>query len=133
MTIELVDAPDGVFAAKIGGNLNVSEMRQLQQSAASFIEKHGKAKFLIIAEDFKGFDRGDWSDTSFQSQFDRQIEKIAIVGEKKWEDLVSMFMGKGLRRVDIEFFAPSDLAKAKEWLTPGGADCARAASGAKTK
>jgi hypothetical protein len=133
MTIEIVDAPDGVFAAKIGGNLNVNEMRQLQQSAASFIQKHGKARFLIIAEDFKGFDRGDWSDTSFQSQYDRQIEKIAIVGEKRWEDLVFMFMGKGLRRVDIEYFAPCDLAKAKAWLKPGGVACARADPGAETK
>src|SRR5262245_28475080 len=100
MSFELVDSPHGIFAAKVTGTLQAFEYHQLLKQAAEFILKHGKTRILITAEGFTGFaSAGEWGDTAFQEQFDRQIEKIAIIGEKKFEDLVLMFTGKGLRKV----------------------------------
>src|SRR3974377_2202589 len=78
MSVEIVDAPAGVFAARSTGQLRSSEYKQLQQRAAEYIQKHGSARILIETQDFMGFDRGNWEDNSFQSQFDQKIEKIAI-------------------------------------------------------
>ena len=65
----------------------------------------------MLAQEFQGWDKGDWSDISFQTEYDRYIEKMAVVGEKKWADLAMMFIGKGLRRVQIEFFADEEMAR----------------------
>jgi hypothetical protein len=33
---------------------------------------------------------------------------VAVVVDKKWEDLVNMFTGKGLREFPVECFEPSE-------------------------
>ena len=46
-----------------------------------------------------------------------RVDRLAIVGDPKWEALALMFVGKGVRRMAIEYFAIHDLGKAREWLT----------------
>jgi len=41
---------------------------------------------------------------------------MAIVGDKKWEDLTLLFTAKGLRKFPIEYFEPAAIAKARAWL-----------------
>ena len=45
-----------------------------------------------------------------------QIDRIAIVADRVWEDLALMFAGQGLRRVDVQFFGPSSEKQARQWL-----------------
>jgi hypothetical protein len=44
---------------------------------------------------------------------------MAIVGDKKWEDLVLIFASKGLRRFPIEYFEPAESPRARAWLAEG--------------
>ncbi len=102
---------------KIVGQFTSAEWRAAQQTAASRMRQSDqKLSLLIIVEDFQGFKEGKWNDSSFQVEFDKQISKMAIVGEQRWEDLVLMFVGKGLRRIPIEYFLPGDIDKARQWL-----------------
>ena len=41
---------------------------------------------------------------------------MAIVGERKWEDLALMFTAEGLRQFPIEYFDSARLAAARAWL-----------------
>lgn len=117
MGIEIVDASEGLITVKVTGKLKKSELDRAQASALEIIERHGKVRILVIAQDFLGWDReGDWGDVSFQVKHDEHIEKIAVVGEKRWEDLAVAFVGKGLRPVAIEYFPLTDLAKARAWV-----------------
>ena len=50
------------------------------------------------------------------TQHDQDISKIAIVGEEQWRDLVCAFLAKGFRTAAVEYFVPTDLAKARAWL-----------------
>jgi len=49
-------------------------------------------------------------------EHDDDIEKIAIVGDEKWKDLVFAFTGKPFRRAAIEYFNSSHLEKARAWI-----------------
>src|SRR5262245_8911965 len=99
MSAELVDISDPVLTFRIAGKLTHSEFGAAQKKAAASIQKQGKARLLVLVENFAGIDKaGDWGDISFQAYNDPFIEKIAIVGEKKWEDLALLFTGKGIRR-----------------------------------
>jgi hypothetical protein len=51
------------------------------------------------------------------SEHDKEIEKIAVVGEEQWRDLVYAFLAKGFREAEVEYFLPADLANAHAWLT----------------
>ena len=54
----------------------------------------------MLVENFAGTEKGgNPGDVSFQADYDPFIEKIAIVGDKKWEDVALLFTSKGIRRV----------------------------------
>jgi hypothetical protein len=72
---------------------------------------------LVLAENFRGWAQGgNWGDLSFQVEHDKHIEKLAIVGDKKWEDLALIFVAQGLRPFPVEYFQPTELSKARAWL-----------------
>jgi hypothetical protein len=117
MSAELLGLLEGVLTVRISGKLTQPELAEVQKAAGRIIDQQGKGRFLVIVDDFLGVDKeGDWNDFSFQLRYDSLIEKIAIVGDQKYEELALMFLGKGVRRVAIEYFAPNQLAKARSWL-----------------
>lgn len=117
MSAEIVTASDGMVTARIAGKLTQPELTALQDATSEFIKKQGRARILVLVEKFEGWHReGDWGDLSFSMQYDAQIEKMAIVGDRKWEDLALLFAAKGLRKFPIEYFAAQDMDKARAWL-----------------
>ena len=117
MSIEIVNASKGVLTFKVTGQLNQAEFAAAQKRAGEIIRQQGKVRLLVLIENFVGMEKaGDWGDVSFQADYDAFIEKLAIVGDRKWEDVALLFTGKGVRRVPIEYFPPADLAKARTWL-----------------
>ncbi|HEY2920050.1 MAG TPA: STAS/SEC14 domain-containing protein [Candidatus Binatia bacterium] len=117
MALTIIDASGPIMSAKISGELSKSEVAQMQAAAIEAIRRCGKISALFTLEDFRGWKReGDWSDISSMIELDKNIAKIAVVGDEKWKDLVYAFLAKGLRQASVEYFLPADLAKARAWL-----------------
>ena len=117
MSAELIKACDGLLTVRFSGKLKFAELQALQKAAGDAIEKNGKVRVLCLAEDFGGWEKNEgWGDISFQAKYDPFIEKIAIVGDLRWEELALLFTSKGIRSVPIEYFAPPELGKACQWL-----------------
>lgn len=107
----------GVVTVRVSGTLTQAALVDVQQATADIIRAQGKVRILVLAGDFTGWERGgEWADFSFQEDFDPYIEKMAIVGDKRWEDLALIFVAKGLRNFPIEYFASSEQASAQAWL-----------------
>jgi hypothetical protein len=117
MPYTIVDAAGPVISAKISGELSKSEVSQLQAVSLGAIKRHGKINALFILENFRGWKReGEWGDVSFLIEHDKEIGKIAVVGEDQWRDFTYAFLAKGFRGAEIEFFLAADLTKARAWL-----------------
>ncbi len=117
MSAEIVNVENGIITVKITGKLTQPELRAVQNQGAAVLQRQKSMRILVVAQDFQGWQSGgDWGDLSFQMDNDEFIEKIAIVGEKKWADLALIFAAKGLRKFPVEYFLPTDLAKARAWL-----------------
>ncbi|HMJ64243.1 MAG TPA: STAS/SEC14 domain-containing protein [Candidatus Binatia bacterium] len=117
MSASIVDATDGILTIKFTGKLTQPELAAVQKSADEFVQQHGKVRFLAVAENFQGWEKGgDWGDLSLQAEVDPHIEKMAIVGEKKWEELALVFTAQGFRGFPIEYFQPAELKEARAWL-----------------
>jgi len=117
MSVEVLSPAAGLITCKISGKLMHADYTGGRQAIAKILEKQGKARILVIAEDFQGWERGAaWGDISFQAKLDPHIERMAIVAEKQWEDLVILFAGKDLRRFPVEYFPPAQQAAAQAWL-----------------
>jgi len=120
MSAEIVNISGGLLTLKFSGLVTYPEFTAGQQAVADFIRHYpgpGKVRILALLENFRGWAlEGDWGDTTFVDEYDPFIEKIAIVGDKRWETSVLGFTLKGLRKAAIEYFQPADLGKARAWL-----------------
>jgi hypothetical protein len=119
MSAEIVNNAGNSVTVRVSGKLSQSELAAAQKSAVEILEKEGKRRVLVVAENFQGWGKGDWGDLSGQAELDEHIDRMAIVGDKKWEDLAILFAGKGIRHIAIEYFPPTDFAKAQAWLANG--------------
>jgi len=118
MPCEIVENIGCLLVVKITGKLSKPEMDASQKAAIDVIRREGRARILIVGENFEGWEeKGNWGDLSFMMKYDAQIERIAIVGQQKWEDLVTAFTGKGMRSAQVEYFLPGQLALARAWIT----------------
>jgi len=118
MTAKITGVHDGILTLVVSGRLTQEELAAAQAEAArSITTTTGKIRFLVLAEDFAGWEKGGhWSDFSFQQRHDEDIERMAIVGEERWRDLTLLFTSKDLRPFPVEFFTPERLAEARAWL-----------------
>ena len=111
---------ENLFRVRISGVLRQAELKNVQAVAAREIGRLGTIKLLFILEEFEGWERdADWGDLAFYVAHDKDIEKIAIVGEEKWRDHGMAFAGAGIRKAVVRFFPPAEGASARAWLLAG--------------
>lgn len=80
------------------------------------ISEHGKLRILFEMHDFHGWSVGAlWEDLKFDFQHWKDIERLAIVGESKWEEGMSVFC-KPFTAAKIKYFDHTKLDDAIEWL-----------------
>lgn len=117
MTIDIVSADAGLITCRVSARLTENELRRLQAAAVEEIRRHGSLRILVIASDFQGWEEGGlWNDFSFQEHHDRDIRRMAIVGDEKWRDEALLFTSEGMRSFPIEYFPTERLAEAKAWV-----------------
>ena len=117
MPITVIDGTGPIVSARISGTLARSEVSQMQATALEAIQGCGKISALFILDNFKGWKReGDWGDITFMIEHDKDIARIAVVGDEEWRDLICAFLAKGFRQAAVEYFLPADLARARAWL-----------------
>jgi hypothetical protein len=108
----------GILVLRIFGALRKEELDAVQADGLKGLGLNENAKVLVIVEDdFRGW-VGDevWNDMTFFVQHGDRIEKIAIVGNPKWEARMLMFSGAGFRRAPVKYFTKERLAEARAWL-----------------
>jgi len=117
MAFTITDATGPVISAKISGDLSKAEVSQVQAAALKAIQRWSKISALFVLENFQGWKKeGDWGDIRFLTAHDKDIVKIAVVGDEEWRDLIYAFLAKGFRQTQVEYFLPGDLEKARGWL-----------------
>jgi hypothetical protein len=115
-----------LFRIHISGILRQTELKDVQAVAAQEISRLGRIRLLFVLEQFEGWERGaDWGDLEFYAAHDKDIDKIAIVGEEKWRDHGLAFGGAGIREAAVRFFPPAERARAGAWVMQDERDPSR--------
>ena len=117
MGVTIQQEEGNLWVVRITGLLKKSEMDAALAAEARKWGPGARIKALIIVEDFEGFERGaDWGDITFLVKHDHQIDKLAIVADRKWESDMLTFAGAGFRQGQVRFFPQNQLAQARAWL-----------------
>src|ERR1700745_4124384 len=117
MPVQIIEASGKLLQIKIRGLLKKADHDRIVQVAKEAIAREGKIRAVLILEGFEGWERHEgWGNVSFMMEEGRDIEKMAIVGDEKWEDDAIALPAKGFRPTAIEFFAASRVAAARVWV-----------------
>lgn len=117
MPHKILQIQDGLIHVSVSGRLQVAEQQEFQKLACELIDRGIRPRLLVVLDGFEGFERsGEWNDVSFLAEHGDDVEKIAIVGDEEWMEPMFLFAGKGLRTTEIEFFPPSFLGQAEQWV-----------------
>jgi hypothetical protein len=116
MSAEIAKESGHVLTMKVTGTLSQAELAGMQTAAASVIRGGGKWRILVLTENFEGWERGGtWHEFSVMDH-DASIERMAIVGEPRWEEMTLLFASAGMRPFPIRYFEHAQMSDARLWL-----------------
>ena len=115
MAVSVTEADNGVIEVAVTGRLSRGDydtfVPVLEQQM-----RHGKVKILFSMHDFTGWDMGAlWEDLKFDIKHFGDIERLAMVGEKKWEEGMAWFC-KPFTTAKIAYFDQGQIDTARGWL-----------------
>jgi hypothetical protein len=117
MSFELTETMDGkVIEVTVSGKLTKEAYHDFVPATEEAIRRHGKVRILFVMHDFHGWDMGAmWEDFKFDLKHFSHIERLAIVGETKWEKGMSYFC-RPFTTASIKYFDHTDLDRARDWI-----------------
>ncbi|MBB3207068.1 hypothetical protein FHS27_002887 [Rhodopirellula rubra] len=117
MSVELSEIQEGNYLEiQVTGKLDRAAYELFLPSVERQIEVCGKIRILFAMHDFHGWDAGAmWQDIKFDVKHFNDIERLAIVGEKKWERGMAVFC-KPFTTAKIRYFDVSEIDQARDWL-----------------
>lgn len=115
--IEKLNSPtENTVGFKISGKLHDEDYKAFVPMVDEVIAEQGKTRLLAQFHDFRGWDaRALWDDVQFATSHCSKIERIALVGENKWEEWMAKIC-KPFTMAKIKYFDAGDIDAAWQWL-----------------
>lgn len=115
--ITLQETNEGkVLEVQITGRLSKMDYEHFAPVVEELIKQRGKIRMLIEMHDFHGWTAGAlWQDIKFDAKHFKDIERIAMVGETKWQHGMSVFC-KPFTTAKIRYFDQGSTEEARAWL-----------------
>jgi len=105
-----------VLEVEVHDKLTSNDYKRFVPEFDRLAKQHGKLRVLFEMTDFHGWEAGAlWQDIKFETTHFRDIERLAIVGDKKWEKGMSEFC-KPFTTAKIQYFDQSQLDQARQWI-----------------
>jgi len=116
MAVDVREADDGeVVEVTVTGKLS----RDDYDTFVPFLEtrmQEKKVKILFSMKDFTGWDAGAlWEDIKFDIKHFGDIDRLAMVGDKKWEEGMAWFC-KPFTTAKVAYYDQSQIETAQAWL-----------------
>ncbi len=105
-----------IFAVRATGKLTHADYQQFLPELESLIREHGKISLLMELENFSGWEiAAVKDDIQFGLKHNHDFEKIALVGDKAWQQWMAL-MSKPFIKGEVRYFSRSELQAAWDWL-----------------
>jgi hypothetical protein len=112
------DSPK-IVAFKLSGKLHDDDYKAFVPAVESVVSAEGKVRLLAQLEDFHGWDaHAAWDDFKFGIKHYADFERIAIVGDRKWEAWMAQLC-KPFTQAKVQYFEASQVDAAWAWLHEG--------------
>jgi hypothetical protein len=118
MAIQLNETNGGkTLEVRVSGKLLHEDYQQFVPEFERLVKQHGKIRVLFEMADFHGWEASAvWDDLKFDLKHFSDIERLAMVGDKKWEKGMSVFC-KPFTTAKVRYFDQAAISEARTWLT----------------
>lgn len=112
-----ITAEEGnLLRVDVSGKLTQDDYDELIPAWKKMIARHGSMRLLFVMTDFHGWEPGAaWDDFRFDREHGAQVERVAMVGEKKWQEWISK-LGALFAATEVKYFEYAQLKEAERWL-----------------
>ena len=105
-----------IVVIHISEKLSKEDYEQFVPEVERLILKHGRVRILFEMHDFHGWSAGAlWEDTKFAFKHYSDIERLAVIGEKKWQKGMTTFC-RPFTKAEIRYFEHDHADEARAWL-----------------
>jgi hypothetical protein len=105
-----------ILEVKLHGKLTREDYLKWVPHSERLIRMKGKLRMLVELEDFHGWDAGAvWEEFKWDIKHFRDVERVAVVGETKWERWMTSFC-KPFTTAEVRYFEPYELESARTWI-----------------
>jgi hypothetical protein len=118
MAVQLQKRDGGkIVVIAVSEKLTQEDYDTFVRKVEQLIQEFGKIRVLFEMKDFHGWKAGAlWKDIKFDLKHFADIEKIAFLGDKKWEKGMSVFC-RPFTTAKMRYFDVSQANEADTWIT----------------
>ena len=105
-----------MLVVHVSGKLAAADYECFVPEFERLVRLHGKLRVLFDMTGLHGWDAGAaWADLKFGVAHFTDIERLAMVGDRKWQHGMATFC-KPFTEATVRYFEQADAAQAREWL-----------------
>ena len=105
-----------VLHVRASGTLTDADYQEFVPEVERLIASHGTLRLLIELTDFHGWKPGAlWDDLKVYLKHGNEIERMAVVGEKKWHEWMTR-LAKPLLKSEVRYFEHAEASEARRWI-----------------
>jgi SpoIIAA-like len=120
MIEQLTTNAPGILGFRMSGKLHDADYKTFVPTVEAAVAASGKIRLFARFEDFHGWDlHALWDDIKFSTKHCTDIERIALVGDRKWEEWMAKVC-KPFTMAKIRYFDAADEKAAWAWLAEAG-------------
>jgi SpoIIAA-like len=120
MIERLKESGGWTFGFKVTGRVTAEDVKAFEPQLSFAIAERKKRPLGILADvsEMDGIDlKARWEELHFLRKYSDHIARVALVGAKPWEEVVSTFIGGTvLFAAETHYFQPSEIQQAWLWV-----------------
>ena len=120
MPVELREEVGGkVLVIGLSGKLAREDYDHFTPEVERAVKAHGKVRMLVRMHDFHGWTAGAlWEDIKFDLKHFAHVERLALVGDERWEHGMAVFC-KPFTTAAVRYFDEGRADEADAWVHEG--------------
>jgi hypothetical protein len=116
MPIELQTEHENLLVVKVSGKLTKDDYAVFLPKVDQLVKEQHKISILFDMHDFHGWEvTAAWEDTKFAFHHFRDIERLAVIGEKPWQKAMAVVC-KPFTRAEVRYYTHDQSEHAYQWL-----------------
>jgi len=117
VSLHLTEKKDGrILELVVNGKFVDRDFQDLEPTFYKLVKQYNKIRVLLDMVDFHGWEGvAIWDEVKFDFKHFGEIERLAMVGDKRWERFLSAFC-RPFVTAEVRYFDRAALNEARAWL-----------------